>query len=78
MNSTGLGRIAPSIGASSRETASTHFDYTGPPTECCLMGSVALRARMKRDFDWKNMKVTHAPEANEFIRPDYREGRTIS
>lgn len=31
----------------------------------------------KLEFDWKNMKVTNAPEANQFIKPDYREGWTI-
>ena len=57
--------------------ASTHFDYAGPLTEFCLMGNVALRAGKKLDFDWKGMKVTNAPEANAFIQPGYREGRTI-
>lgn len=56
---------------------STHFDYAGPLTEFCLMGNVALRAGKKLEFDWKNMNVTNAPEANEFIQPGYREGRTI-
>jgi len=53
---------------------STHFGYGGPLTEFCLMGNVALRAGKKLEFDWKNMKVTNAPEANEFIKPNYREG----
>jgi predicted dehydrogenase len=57
--------------------ASTHFDYAGPLTEFCLMGNVALRAGKKLEFDWKNMNITNAPEANEFVQPGYREGRTI-
>jgi hypothetical protein len=32
------------------------------------MGNVALRAGKKLDFDWKNMKVTNLPEANEYIK----------
>ena len=56
---------------------STHFGYGGPLTEFTLMGNVALRTGKKLEFDWKNMKVTNAPEANQFIKPDYREGRTI-
>ena len=56
---------------------STHFDYAGPLTEFCLMGNVALRAGRKLQLDWRNMKVTNAPAANEFIQPGYREGRTI-
>ena len=57
---------------------STHFDYAGPLTEFCLMGNVALRAGKKLQFDWKSMKVTNAPEANEFIQPGYRESIRIS
>ena len=57
--------------------SSTHFDYAGPLTEFCLMGNVALRAGKKLEFDWKNMNITNAPEANEFVQPGYREGRTI-
>ncbi len=56
---------------------STHFDYAGPLTEFVLMGNVALRAGRKLDFDWKNMKITNAPEANEYLKPGYREGYTI-
>ena len=56
---------------------STHFDYGGPLCEFSLMGNVALRAGKKLDFDWKNLKVTNAPEANKFIQPHYRPGRTI-
>jgi len=57
--------------------ASNHFDYSGPLTEFTLMGNVALRAGKKLDFDWKNMTVTNTPEANKYIKPQYREGRTI-
>ena len=56
---------------------STHFGYGGPLTEFCLMGNVALRIGKKLEFDWKNMKITNAPEANEFLKPGYREGWTI-
>lgn len=57
---------------------STHFDYAGPLTEFVLMGNVALRTgNMKLDFDWKNMTVTNVAEANKFIKPVYREGRTL-
>ena len=56
---------------------STHFDYAGPLTEFCLMGNVALRAGKKLDYDSKAMKILNVPEANKFIRPHYREGRTL-
>jgi len=41
------------------------------------MGNVALRAGKKLDFDWKSMKVTNIADANKYIRPVYREGRTL-
>jgi len=40
------------------------------------MGNVALRTGKKLDFDWKKMTVTNIPAANNFIKPDYREGRS--
>ncbi|HSV99329.1 MAG TPA: hypothetical protein VLI39_04095 [Sedimentisphaerales bacterium] len=41
------------------------------------MGNVALRAGKKLDYDPKAMKVTNVAEANEFVTPRYREGRTL-
>jgi hypothetical protein len=41
------------------------------------MGNVALRAGKKLDFDWKNMNITNVPDANKFIKPNYRNGRSI-
>ena len=57
--------------------ASNHFDYSGPLTEFTLMGNVALRAGKKLDFDWKSMKVTNASDANKYVKPKYRKGRSI-
>lgn len=56
---------------------STHFDYAGLLTEFVLMGNIAVRVGKKLDFDWKNIKVTNFPDANEFIKPNYRDGWTI-
>lgn len=57
--------------------ASKHFGYSGPLTEFKLMGNVALGAGKKLDFDWKNMKVTNVTDANRYVKPHYRQGRTI-
>ena len=56
---------------------STHFDYGGPLTEFVLMGNVALRAKTKLNFDWKNLKVTNYPEANKFIAPGYMADKNV-
>ena len=57
--------------------SSTPFSYGGPLTEFVLMGNVALRCSKKLDFDWKAMKVTNVPEANQFLQPVYREGTSL-
>jgi len=57
---------------------SDSFDYSGPLTEFCLMGNVALRAGGKMlDYDGKAMKITNDTDANKYIKPNYRPGRTI-
>jgi predicted dehydrogenase len=57
--------------------ARNNFDYSGPLTECTLMGNVALRAGKKLEFDWKKMRVTNARDADKYVKPKYRQGRSI-
>jgi len=57
--------------------ASSHFDYSGPLTEFTLMGNVALRARKSLEFDWKNLRITNDADANQYLKPELREGRTL-
>jgi len=54
-----------------------HFGYSGPLTEICLLGNVATRVDAKIDWDDAGMKVTNLPDANRFIRAEYRAGWTI-
>jgi hypothetical protein len=58
--------------------ALSNFDYAGPMTEAVLLGNVALRAGKKIAWDAKNLRVTNAPEANRFIRTEYRKGWEIN
>lgn len=55
----------------------SNFAYGGPLTEAVLLGNVAIRARKKIHWDPKQMTVTNVPEANAFLRRDYREGWTL-
>jgi len=55
----------------------SHFGYSGPLTETVLLGIVAYRAGKKLEWDAKNMKVTNCPEANQYIRREYRKGWTL-
>jgi predicted dehydrogenase len=55
--------------------ASSHFDYSGPLTEAVLMGNLAVR-HPGRELHWNGaaMEVTNDPEANAYVRREYREG----
>ena len=46
-------------------------------TEAVLLGNVALRTGKQLRWDGEKMRATNAPEADEYIRPDYREGWTL-
>ena len=66
------------------EPAGSNFDLAGPLTEVVLLGNVALRMGqqlyekgLKLYYDGPNMKVTNLPEANKYIRSEYREGWTL-
>ncbi len=52
------------------------FDYSGPLTETVLLGNVAYRCGKRIHWDPVNLKVTNAPEANQYVQRDYRNGWT--
>ena len=54
--------------------ALSSFDYAGPFTEMVLLGNLAVRLQKKIEWDSKNLKATNAPEAEKFIRTEYRKG----
>jgi predicted dehydrogenase len=59
--------------------ATSNFDYAGPFTEVVLLGNVALRFPGQRlMWDGANMQVTNVPEANQFVKPNFREGWSLS
>jgi predicted dehydrogenase len=55
--------------------ASSNFDYSGPLSEMVLMGNLAVRfpSRLLL-WDGEAMQVTNDPEANAYVRRQYREG----
>jgi predicted dehydrogenase len=59
------------------KTACSSFDYSGPLTETVLLGNVAIRLRKKIYWDANNLRCANAPEADEFIRREYRKGWTL-
>ena len=50
------------------------FDYSGPLTEANHLGNVAYRLGRKIDWDAVSLKAKNAPEADQFIRREYRKG----
>ena len=52
-------------------------DFAGPLTELVLAGNVAIRAGKKLAFDWPALKCTNEPEANNYLRREYRKGWTL-
>ncbi len=51
-----------------------NFDYSGPLSETILLGNVAARAGKKLFWDGPNFKVTNMPEAEKYLKREYREG----
>jgi predicted dehydrogenase len=54
-----------------------NFEYSGSLVEHNLLGNVAFRAGEKLQWDPTQLKATNCPEADQFIRREYREGWTI-
>jgi len=64
--------------------AGSNFDVSGPMAEVVLLGNIAVRMGkklyekgLKLYYDGPKMKITNLPEANKYIRRDYREGWTL-
>jgi predicted dehydrogenase len=58
--------------------AMSNFDYAAQLTETILLGNIALRfAGKKLEWDGEAMKFTNAPEANQFLKREYRKGWEI-
>lgn len=56
------------------EPGGSNFDVSGPEAETILLGNIALLTRKKLLWDAENLRITNVPEANDYLRPKYREG----
>jgi predicted dehydrogenase len=54
-----------------------NFEYAGWLTEANHLGNVAHRAGKKLEWDAARMYATNAPDAERFIRRDYRKGWSL-
>ena len=50
------------------------FLLAGPVSETINLGAIALRAGKKVLYDATKMEITNLPEANKFLRREYRKG----
>ncbi len=70
-----LGHYAEWIHACKTGAPTTcNFEYAGWLTEANHLGNVAYRAGKKLEWDAAKLYATNAPEAEPFIRRDYRKG----
>ena len=53
------------------------FEYAGPLAETVLLGNVAYRSGKKLDWDAASLKAKNCPEAEQFLKREYRKGWTL-
>src|SRR5436853_500825 len=63
--------------AKGKTEPSCPFEYAARLTEVMLLGIVALRAGRKIFYDGENMRVTNLPQANDYLRREYRQGWSV-
>lgn len=73
-----IGHYAEWIHACKSGTPTTcHFDYAGWLTEANHLGNVAYRVGKKLEWDAAGLRARNAPEAEPFLRREYRKGWTL-
>jgi hypothetical protein len=58
-------------------TPLSNFGYASVLTESLLLGNVALRLGKKIEWDGPNMRAVNTPEADQYIKPEFRAGWTL-
>jgi predicted dehydrogenase len=58
-------------------TTTCNFDYSGALAEAALLGNVAYRSGKRITWDAEKLRVTNAPEAQQFVHKEYRKGWTL-
>jgi hypothetical protein len=55
-------------------TTTSRFEHAEPLTEIVLLGALALRTGKRIEWDSKQMKAINVPEADRYIKFNYRKG----
>ena len=75
---TSVGHHQEWINACKTGSATTcNFDYAGAVTETVLLGNVAYRYGEQIEWDAEHLRFTNAPEAEQYLKRDYRQGWTL-
>ena len=71
----------PGVGRGLQDRAAPttcNFDYSGALAEAVLLGNVSYRAGGKKlAWDAEKLKATNCPEADQFLKREYRAGWTL-
>lgn len=60
------------------EPSCSNFNVAAPFVEWMLLGVIALRVEGKLEYDSARMRFTNSNEANQYLKPKFRKGFTIS
>ena len=55
----------------------SNFNYAAVLTESILLGNVAIAVGKKLEYDAENQKATNCPEADKYLRREYRTGWSL-
>lgn len=56
----------------------SNFNYGGPLTEVALLGIIAMQFKgQKLEWDSAHMRFANNPEANQYLKPKFREGWSL-
>ncbi len=73
-----VGHYAEWINACKTGSPTTcNFEYSGALSEVVHLGNVAYRVGQPIDWDGANLKATNCPDADRYIRREYRKGWTL-
>ena len=64
--------------AKTGDPTTCNFEYAGWLTEANHLGNVAYRVGKKLNWNAATMKATNAPEADPYIRREYRKGWNLT
>ncbi len=59
------------------EPAMSNVNYAGPFTEFVLLGNVAIRTQKKLEWDAEALRAKNCPEADQYLKREYRKGWTL-